>query len=266
VKADPGQLEQVIVNLAVNARDAMPDGGRLTIETRTAELDEAYIDEHFPTAAGSYVLLAVTDTGTGMDAETKSHVFEPFFTTKAVGEGTGLGLATVYGIVKQSGGYVWVYSEPGQGTSFKIYLPRVTETPQAAPPPRGAPTSIRGSETILLAEDDDMVRTLTRRLLVANGHVVLVAAHGEEALQLARRHAGKIQLLITDVVMPGMSGRALADQIVAMLPAIKVLYLSGYTDDAIVRHGVLEPGVAFLQKPFAAEALVRKVREVLDAR
>jgi len=209
------------------------------------------------------VLLAVTGTGTGMDAETKSHVFEPFFTTKALGQGTGLGLATVYGIVKQSGGHVWVYSERGQGAAFKIYLPRVAETAAAAPRPT-APASLRGSETILLVEDDEAVRTLTRRLLAARGHTVLLASQGEEALRLAQRHEGRIHLLVTDVVMPGMSGRELADRILALLPGIKVLYLSGYTDDAIVRHGVLEPGVAFLQKPFSAEALARKVREVLD--
>lgn len=265
VKADPGQLEQVIVNLAVNARDAMPDGGRLTIETSNIELDETYAAEHFPTQPGSYVLLAVTDTGTGMDAETKSHIFEPFFTTKGLGKGTGLGLATVYGIVKQSGGYLWVYSEPGRGTSFKIYLPRVMETPEPARPAQGAAVSLRGSETILLVEDDEMVRTLTRRLLEANGHTVLLASRGEEALELLRDLKTRIHLLVTDVVMPGMSGRDLADQVQTLRPGIKVLYLSGYTDDAIVRHGVLEPGVSFLQKPFTADILARKVREVLDS-
>jgi len=264
VKADAGQLEQVIVNLAVNARDAMPDGGRLTIETRNAQLDATYVEEHTPVVPGAYVLLAVTDSGTGMDAETKSHIFEPFFTTKELGKGTGLGLPTVFGVVKQSGGYVWVYSEPGQGTTFKIYLPRVAETAAAAAPRAAEPASLRGSETILLVEDDETVRGLTRRLLVARGHTVVLASQGEEALQLAQRHAGRIHLLVTDVVMPGMSGRELADRMQALLPGIKVLFLSGYTDDAIVRHGVLEPGVAFLQKPFAADALARKVREVLD--
>jgi len=264
VKADPGQLEQVIVNLAVNARDAMPNGGQLTIETRNAELDETYAAEHFPIQPGSYVLLAVTDTGTGMDAETKSRIFEPFFTTKPVGKGTGLGLATVYGIVKQSGGYIWVYSEPSQGTSFKIYLPRIAATPEPARSSPRHPASLRGNETILVVEDDATVRTLIRRLLESNGHTVLLAPGGDEGLRLARSHGRPIHLLITDVVMPGMSGRDLAAQVQALVPGIKVLYVSGYTDDAIVRHGVLKPGIAFLQKPFTADALARKVRGMLN--
>jgi len=265
VQADPGQLEQVIVNLAVNARDAMPQGGQLTIETANAELDEAYAAEHFPARPGSYVLLAVTDTGTGMDAQTKSHIFEPFFTTKEKGKGTGLGLATVYGIVKQSDGYIWVYSEPGHGTSFKIYLPRVAEAPGPARPGFELSASVRGSETVFVVEDDEMVRALIRRMLETRGYTVLLAPHGDEALQLLERHPGRVDLLMTDVVMPGMSGRDLADRVAERRPGIKVLYLSGYTDDAIVRHGVLEPGIAFLQKPFSADALARKVREVLDS-
>jgi len=266
VKADPSQLEQVIVNLAVNARDAMPQGGRLTIETANVELDQAYAEQHFPAQPGSYVLLAVSDTGTGMDAATMSRIFEPFFTTKETGKGTGLGLATVYGVVKQSGGYIWVYSEPGQGTSFKVYLPRVTEAPEPTRPGPAAAAPLRGSETVLLVEDDEMVRTLTRRMLEARGYTVLSASRGEDALGVVERHDGPIDLLVTDVVMPGMSGRAVAQRLLELRPGLKVLYLSGYTDDAIVRHGMLEPGIAFLQKPFSADALARKVREVLDAR
>jgi PAS domain S-box-containing protein len=263
VRVDPGQVEQIIVNLAVNAREAMAHGGKLTIETRNADLDPAYAEEHFPAKPGAYVLLAVTDTGIGMDAATKSHMFEPFFTTKE--KGTGLGLATVYGIVKQSGGYIWVYSEPQRGTAFKIYLPRVAEAPE--PLTSGPePLSLRGTETILLVEDDNMVRALTVRMLEARGFTVLSAAHGEEALRRLEDHAGSINLLVTDVVMPGLSGRDLATRVAGLRPDIKVLYLSGYTDDAIVRHGVLEPGIAFLQKPFTPDSLVRKVREVLDGR
>ena len=265
VKADPGQIEQVIANLVVNARDAMPAGGRLTIETANAELDQLYSEQHVPVQPGSYVLLAVSDSGTGMDAQTKSHIFEPFFTTKEKGKGTGLGLATVYGVVKQSGGYIWVYSEPGQGTAFKIYLPRVTETPDATRR-RSTPAAPRGgSETVLLVEDDEMVRELTRRMLSKRGYAVLAAADGGAALRQLESHRGSVDLLVTDVVMPGMSGREVAQRLLALRPGLKVLYLSGYTDDAIVRHGMLEPGIAFLQKPFSGDALARKVRDVLDA-
>jgi PAS domain S-box-containing protein len=264
VKADPGQLEQVIVNLAVNARDAMPQGGRLTIETASVELDQAYEEQHFAAQPGSYVLLAVSDTGTGMDAATLSHIFEPFFTTKEKGKGTGLGLATVYGIVKQSGGYVWVYSELGQGTSFKVYLPRVEQSSEPVAARKTPARVVGGTETILLAEDEAAVRNLARRVLEKHGYTLLVAATGRDGVQVATQHAGPIDLLVTDVVMPEMGGRELAQRLTALQPGLKVLYLSGYTDDAIVHRGVLETGIAFLQKPFTADVLARKIREVLD--
>jgi PAS domain S-box-containing protein len=265
VRADPGQLEQVIMNLAVNARDAMPHGGKLTVETINADLDDAYAQAHVPLVAGRYAMLAVSDTGIGMDTQVKAHIFEPFFTTKEKGKGTGLGLATVYGIVKQTDGYIWVYSEPGQGTSFKIYLPHVAAAPEPPAPKPLVPASLAGSETVLLAEDEEAVRNFTRRVLAAHGYTVLTAADGQEALHLAEQHAGPIHLLLTDVVMPNMGGRELAERLVAARHDTKVLYLSGYTDDAIVHHGVLEPGIAFLQKPFTLQGLARKLREVLDA-
>jgi CheY-like chemotaxis protein len=264
VRADPSQLEQVILNLAVNARDAMPNGGRLTIETSNIVLDEAYAREHPSVVPGTYVLLGVTDTGVGMDPDTKAHLFEPFFTTKPPGQGTGLGLATVYGVVKQSGGYVWVYSELGRGSSFKVYLPQVEGRVEAGVIPAPAPQPRPTGETVLLVEDEPAVRLFARKTLELAGYRVLVAPDGMEALQLAGQHPGPIQLLLTDVVMPGMSGRMLAERLCEARPALKVLYTSGYTDDAIVRHGVLDASAAFLQKPFSPETLERKIRDVLD--
>ncbi|HEX9610644.1 MAG TPA: response regulator [Gemmatimonadales bacterium] len=265
VRGDPGQLQQVIMNLAVNARDAMPEGGRLTIETRDVELDEAYAALHRDVLPGRYVLLAVSDTGSGMSEETQSHLFEPFFTTKELGKGTGLGLATVYGIVKQSGGHVWAYSELGHGTTFKIYLPRVDEPAEPlATRTRAAPESLRGTETILLVEDEAAVRAVTRLLLERNGYTVLVAPAGSAALALLDGGDVRVDLLLTDVVMPGMSGRELAERLASRCPGLRVVYMSGYTDDAIVRHGMLEPGLEYLQKPFRPDGLLLKVREVLD--
>jgi CheY-like chemotaxis protein len=264
VRADPNQIEQVIVNLAVNARDAMPDGGKVTIGTANVDLDEGFAQAHLGSVPGSYAMLAVTDTGQGMDASVRAHLFEPFFTTKEVGKGTGLGLATVYGIVKQSGGYISVYSEPGRGSSFKIYLPRI-ETPAEVPAStqKGGPAP--GSETVLVVEDEPAVLTLSRRALEAQGYVVLAASDAAAALRVVERHGGTIHLLLTDVVMPGLSGRELADRLVAQRPGIRVLYMSGYPGDAVVQHGTLPPGSAFLQKPFSPDGLARKVRDVLDA-
>jgi two-component system cell cycle sensor histidine kinase/response regulator CckA len=263
-KADPGQVEQVIMNLAVNARDAMPSGGKLIIETGNVELDDNYQRAHASVKPGRYVMLAVSDTGCGMDAETQSRIFEPFFTTKEKGKGTGLGLSTVYGIVKQSGGYIFAYSETGRGTTFKIYLPRVEESAPEVVPERRTRVGCRGSETVLLVEDEESVRELIAEALKAQGYNVLVAGNGQEALALAAPANCRIQLMITDVVMPGMSGRELATRLAESRPGTRVLYLSGYTEDAILHHGVLDPGTAFLQKPFSLDALACKVREVLD--
>ena len=263
VRADAGQIEQVIMNLAVNARDAMPDGGALTLETANVEFSDEYVEGHFPAQRGRYVMLAVSDTGVGMSPETQARIFEPFFTTKEAAKGTGLGLATVYGIVKQSGGFIWVYSEPGSGTTFKIYLPRVDEA--AVTERRAQPADVLGgTETVLLVEDSDALRDIASRVLERRGYTVLEASDGEAALMLAARHPGAIDLLLTDVVMPEMNGRQLAERLTALRPGLKVLYMSGYAGDAVTRRGVLEQGMAYLQKPFTPDALARKVREVLN--
>lgn len=266
VVADPGQLEQILVNLVVNARDAMPQGGRISIETSNSELDETYTSEHAPVIPGRYIMLAVSDTGVGMNRDTREHAFDPFFTTKEAGKGTGLGLATVYGIVKQSGGYVWIYSEPGEGTTLKLYFPEVSSAAafksgeyRAVPNERA-----RGSETILLVEDEEAVRGLTSRILSKQGYRVIAAQHGREAMDIATKESGKIDLVLTDIVMPGMNGRGLVERLAGIRPHIKSLYMSGYTDDDIVRRGFIEPSKSFLQKPFTSDALLQTVRKVLD--
>jgi PAS domain S-box-containing protein len=268
-RVDPGQMEQVIMNLVVNARDAMPAGGRLTIETNNVDLDEEYAETHIPTLPGSYVMLAVTDTGEGMDAETRSRIFEPFFTTKPTGKGTGLGLSTVYGIVKQSGGFIWVYSEPGHGTSFKIYFPRAEEAAGSERASSLKPKNheeTKGSETLLLVEDEEGVRKFARIVLQRAGYQVLEAKDGTEAVAVAERFEGEIHLLLSDSVMPGLTVRELIARFGALRPEASLLLMSGYTDEAIARSGLIHAGIPFVQKPFSAQDLTGRVRDVLDAR
>ena len=265
VKIDPGQMEQVVMNLCLNARDAMPGGGRLRIETSNTELDAGQAARHAPMTAGRYVMLAVSDTGSGIPQETQSRIFEPFFTTKEEGKGTGLGLAMVYGIVKHAGGYIWVYSEAGQGTAFKIYLPRIDEPATAVAAPE-APVLARGSETILLVEDEASLRGIARELLAEHGYRVIEAAGPHEAIAAAQAHAATIHLLLTDIVMPRMNGRVLAETLVAARPELRVLYMSGYTDDVIAHSGVLGSGALMLEKPFTMLALLGRVRQALGER
>jgi CheY-like chemotaxis protein len=265
VKADPGQIEQVVLNLVVNARDAMVRGGQITIETANVHFDGLYAREHEGVRAGPYVMLAVSDTGVGMDEQTQARIFEPFFTTKEIGRGTGLGLSTVYGIVKQSGGHIWVYSEPGHGTTFKIYFARVDGAAEnIQQPPTLAATS--GKETILLVEDDEQVRELTRSVLSDRGYTVLVAENAAALKNICETHEDLVHLVLTDVVMPSISGREVANQVLTRWANVKVLYMSGYTENSIIHHGVLDTGTSFLPKPFTPTALANKVREVLDYR
>ena len=265
VRADPSSVEQVIMNLAVNSRDAMPTGGKLTIETKNVLLDDVHAGEHLDVAPGAYVMLAVSDTGTGMDQETQRRIFEPFFTTKEKGKGTGLGLSTVFGIVQQCKGSIWVYSEPGHGTTFKIYLPRVDAEPDA-PAPAAEPSKRGGSETILLVEDEDQIRSVARTILTNLGYRVIEARNAGEALLQSEKHVGAIDLMLTDVVMPQMSGPELAKRLVRDRPETRILCMSGYTDDALLRHGAIDSGIAYLQKPITPDKLARKVRMVLDAK
>jgi len=265
VKADPSQIEQVIMNLVVNARDAMPKGGRILIETSNVELDDSYSQDHATVRPGRYVMLAVTDTGVGMTSDTVAHIFEPFYTTKESGRGTGLGLSTVYGIVKQSGGYIWVYSEPEKGTTFKVYLPRVEDRVEVSSTAQApAPAARDGKETILLVEDEPAVRELTRMVLSKRGYSVIEALNPADAERLAGSHGAEIHLLLTDVVMPGMSGHELAKRLTARHRNLRVLYMSGYTYNVIAEDGTLEEGLSFLQKPFTPQVLAQKVRETLD--
>jgi CheY-like chemotaxis protein len=273
IRADPGRIEQVLMNLAANARDAMPQGGTLTLETSNVELDEAFVRVHPGSSAGPHVLLSVKDTGLGMAPEVQKRIFEPFFTTKAAGSGTGFGLATVYGVVRQSDGYIALETATGRGTTFRVYMPRAVKAadepdwpeeplPETARP--AAAADARPTETILLVEDEDAVRNLAREVLEVRGYTVLAAHHAGEALLMAERHSGPIHLLLTDVVMPHMGGRELSERVAALRPGMPVLYVSGYTDDEVLRHGVMEEEVAFLQKPFTAESLLDRVRGLLD--
>jgi CheY-like chemotaxis protein len=264
VLADPGQVEQVLMNLAVNARDAMPDGGTLTIATSNLELDEAYVSQHAGVKSGPHVMLSVTDTGCGMDAKTRARLFEPFFTTKEVGKGTGLGLATVYGIVKQSGGSIWVRSDPGNGTTFSVYLPRELSLKDTSSRLAQIMPPVPGTENILVVEDEEGVRDLTKRILESAGYAVLTATNGNEALAICEQNPQTLRLMLTDVIMPQMSGKQLADRAVQLCPRLRVLFMSGYTDDAIVHQGILDDGTHFIGKPFAAADLTRMVRKVLD--
>ena len=263
IKADPNHIEQAIVNLAVNSRDAMPNGGRITIETGNVQIDETYVKTHMGVKPGDFVMVAVSDTGHGMDSVTRQNIFEPFFTTKQQGKGTGLGLATVYGMVKQSGGDIWVYSEPGQGTTFKLYFPLVQEPISSGVNEEVGISRQLSSETVLLVEDEAQVRELTAKMLKQLGYSVLTAENGDAAVEVSRAFTREIALLVTDVVMPNMSGRQVADALVASRPGLRVLFLSGYTEHAVVNHGVLDSNVNFLAKPFSRETLGRKVREVL---
>jgi CheY-like chemotaxis protein len=266
VKADSGYVGQVLMNLVINARDAMPNGGKLTIETRDVTVAEAYSYEHPEVISGDYVMLAVSDTGTGMTDEVKKHLFEPFFTTKPMGKGTGLGLTTCQTIVNQSGGHIGVYSEEGKGTTFKVYFPQVEQPLKAAASPAPAGPLPRGTETLLVVEDEPALRLLTQGVLAAQGYEVLLAVNGQDGLRVVREHKGSpISLVLTDVIMPQMGGKMMAEWLNATYPELKILFTSGYTDDAIMQHGVLDPGVAFLSKPYTPATLTRKVRELLDA-
>ena len=261
IKADQGQIEQVLVNLVVNARDAMPNGGRLRIETANVDLDDDYARRHPPQRAGSYVLLTVSDTGVGMDAETQAHIFDPFFTTKEIGKGTGLGLSTVYGVVRQSDGHIWMYSELGHGTTFKIYLPLIGQPPHLEKSTQDLADTLRGTETILLVEDAEALRELTRSLLAENGYTVLEAGDAENAIEIARKYNGPIHLLLTDMVMPGMNGRMLADKFASIRPEMRVVFMSGYT--GFTHSGLIDSDLILLPKPFTKDILLRKLHEIL---